>query len=200
MTHGDFNANVRQITDTLNRHGVNYIIIGGVAGQLHGATRPTNDVDVVTENSAVNLKRLGDALRELNACIRGAPELPPPVKSTSMHRSFGNCMWQSGWHPSYKMGGRRRQGRSEWQRSHHRMKSYDRCRRGNSRCPLSRLMVGTVTGPRLPLPGSDLCLQVQRFCVDAQDGLCSEQEVGEVEILDHWSARRSRMRRLSSKC
>lgn len=67
-----------------------------------GATRPTNDVDVVTENSAVNLKRLGDALRELNARIRGAPELPPPVIHAQLHpaalaqRQFGNWTTDAG--------------------------------------------------------------------------------------------------------
>ncbi|CAN5598368.1 hypothetical protein BH24ACT15_BH24ACT15_24020 [soil metagenome] len=46
-----FDANVRRIVETLNRHGVDYIMIGGVAGQLHGSTRPTKDVDVVADNS-----------------------------------------------------------------------------------------------------------------------------------------------------
>ncbi len=97
-----FDANVRRIVETLNRHGVDYIMIGGVAGQLHGSTRPTKDVDVVADNSASNLERLGAALQDLNARILGAPELPEAVTRAQLHpgalaqRQFGNWTTDAG--------------------------------------------------------------------------------------------------------
>jgi hypothetical protein len=58
------------ITECFDRHGVEYLIVGGVGAQLHGATRPTNDFDSLPKTSGENLDRLGDALRELGAYLR----------------------------------------------------------------------------------------------------------------------------------
>lgn len=44
-----------------------------------GASRPTQDVDVDARSDADNLDRLGAALRELHAQIRGAPPMPDSV-------------------------------------------------------------------------------------------------------------------------
>lgn len=38
-------ADLQRIADVLNQHGVDYILVGGMAGRLHGATRATWDVD-----------------------------------------------------------------------------------------------------------------------------------------------------------
>ena len=56
-----------RILRTLNDHRVEYLIVGGVATRLHGAQRPTFDLDVVPITDADNLDRLAAALRELNA-------------------------------------------------------------------------------------------------------------------------------------
>ncbi len=56
--------------EVLNRHRVAYIVVGGYAANLHGAQRPTNDLDVTPETSLANLSRLAEALRELGASIR----------------------------------------------------------------------------------------------------------------------------------
>jgi hypothetical protein len=34
-----------RIIETLNRHGVQYLIVGGIGAQLHGAHRATSDFD-----------------------------------------------------------------------------------------------------------------------------------------------------------
>jgi hypothetical protein len=34
------------ILTVLDRHQVRYVLVGGYAAQLHGATRPTTDIDV----------------------------------------------------------------------------------------------------------------------------------------------------------
>jgi hypothetical protein len=55
---------------TLDRHGVRYLLVGGVAAIAHGATRPTVDLDCLPERSTGNLERLAAAMQELNARLR----------------------------------------------------------------------------------------------------------------------------------
>ncbi len=54
----------------LERHRVQYVVVGGYAAQVHGSTRRTRDVDVVPATDEENLSRLVDALGELGARIR----------------------------------------------------------------------------------------------------------------------------------
>ncbi len=58
------------ILDILTDHGVEFVVIGGYAARLHGASRPTFDVDVTPERSHDNLERLATALTALSARIR----------------------------------------------------------------------------------------------------------------------------------
>ncbi|MEW6059043.1 MAG: hypothetical protein AB1551_02700 [Actinomycetota bacterium] len=60
----------QEILAALDRHGVRYVLIGGLAAILHGAPHMTTDVDVVPEESRDNLARLSQAMKELNARIR----------------------------------------------------------------------------------------------------------------------------------
>jgi predicted nucleotidyltransferase len=62
------------ILAALDRHGVRYVLIGGLAAILHGAPHVTTDVDIVPEEALQNLERLSTVLRELNARIRVAGE------------------------------------------------------------------------------------------------------------------------------
>jgi len=55
---------------TLNRHSVEYLIVGGAAAFAYGVTRPTDDADCVVRRDRANLDRLADALVELNARLR----------------------------------------------------------------------------------------------------------------------------------
>lgn len=65
---GAFDA--EPILAVLDRHGVEYVIVGGYAARVHGSTRPTRDVDVTPATTRENLDRLAAALRELDARIR----------------------------------------------------------------------------------------------------------------------------------
>jgi len=67
------------ILTVLDRHGVRYVLIGGLAAVLHGAPHVTTDVDVVPEEARDNLERLSVALKELRARIRvsGEPDGVP---------------------------------------------------------------------------------------------------------------------------
>jgi hypothetical protein len=59
---------IATVCGTLDRHDVEYVVVGGAAAQLHGApTARTRDVDVVPGRSADNLQRLAQALDEMNA-------------------------------------------------------------------------------------------------------------------------------------
>jgi hypothetical protein len=59
-----------EILKVLERYGVQFVVIGGLAAALHGAGTVTFDVDVVPDPSADNLERLSAALDELNARVR----------------------------------------------------------------------------------------------------------------------------------
>ena len=64
------------LLEVLERHRVQYVVVGGFAAELHGSVRRTADVDVVPRATADNLERLAAALREVQAKIRteGSPE------------------------------------------------------------------------------------------------------------------------------
>jgi hypothetical protein len=52
---------------------VDFILIGGTAGNVHGAARVTYDVDVVYARDRANLERLASALAPHSPYPRGAP-------------------------------------------------------------------------------------------------------------------------------
>jgi Nucleotidyltransferase of unknown function (DUF6036) len=59
----------QRILEDLARHGVDFVLVGGLAAQTHGNTRMTNDVDVIPEPNPENLARLAEALRALGARV-----------------------------------------------------------------------------------------------------------------------------------
>lgn len=61
----------------LAEHGVDFVVIGGIAGGAHGSAYPTYDLDVAYARDDDNLERLASALVALSARLRGAPpDLP----------------------------------------------------------------------------------------------------------------------------
>lgn len=69
-----------ELLAALARHDVEYLVIGGVATQMHGHRRTTMDLDVTPDPSPENLRRLGAALAELDAQPQNAPgEVEIPV-------------------------------------------------------------------------------------------------------------------------
>jgi hypothetical protein len=67
---GDDVFDPRSIVETLDRHHVDYVLVGGYAAQVYGARRPTYDIDIAPSIAVDNLQRLSRALRELGARIR----------------------------------------------------------------------------------------------------------------------------------
>ena len=54
----------RELLALLNKHAVEYIIVGGYALAFHGAPRFTGDIDIFVRPHSQNAARILDALRE----------------------------------------------------------------------------------------------------------------------------------------
>jgi hypothetical protein len=68
---------LRVLVEALDRHAVDYVVIGGIAGIIHGSAYPTYDFDVLYGREEKNLERMASALSELGVTLRGAPaDLP----------------------------------------------------------------------------------------------------------------------------
>ena len=79
-----------RVLEVLERHGVRYVLIGGVAANLHGYPLPTEDVDITPATDAPNLERLARALREMGARLRVAGEpagVPFEVDARALRRA-----------------------------------------------------------------------------------------------------------------
>lgn len=66
-------AEFRQIYEVLLAGGVEFILIGGGAANLHGSPRYTVDVDVIYRRTRENMRRLAEVLAPLQPYLRGAP-------------------------------------------------------------------------------------------------------------------------------
>lgn len=65
---------IEAILTRLARAGVEFVVIGGVAGLAHGSARVTFDVDISYKRTPENIARLCVALAPLHPKLRGAPE------------------------------------------------------------------------------------------------------------------------------
>lgn len=54
-----------ELLESLHRHKVEYILVGGLALGSHGLVRATEDIDLFLETSADNVDRLKAALRQV---------------------------------------------------------------------------------------------------------------------------------------
>jgi hypothetical protein len=75
----------------LARHGVDYVVIGGIGARLWGSPRLTEDVDICPATDRANLDRLATALQEMDAQFRppgmeeGAPTPPWDARAFGPH-------------------------------------------------------------------------------------------------------------------
>ncbi len=58
------------ILSTLQRHGVRFVVIGGVAGIAHGSPLITEDFDITPDTAPYNIEALVAVLVELDAKLR----------------------------------------------------------------------------------------------------------------------------------
>jgi predicted nucleotidyltransferase len=64
---------LRRLLEPLVRHGVDFVLIGGMAGIARGSAYPSFDLDVVYARDRANVSRLVSALAEIEVRLRGAP-------------------------------------------------------------------------------------------------------------------------------
>jgi hypothetical protein len=64
---------------TLTGHGVDFIVVGGIAATLHGSDRNTFDLDICPAMDVANLDALGRALGDMEARLRGVEQDVPFV-------------------------------------------------------------------------------------------------------------------------
>ena len=82
-------AQMEPFVELFDRHGVEYVVIGGQAEGLMGGGRPTLDTDFCYRRSTDNLERLAAALKELKPTLRGAPaDLPVQLNAPAL--ALGN--------------------------------------------------------------------------------------------------------------
>lgn len=77
--------NLEPLFKALDRHGVDFVVVGGVAGLAHGSSYPTYDLDVAYARDTGNMRRLVLALAEIGVTLRGAPaDLPFQLDARSL--------------------------------------------------------------------------------------------------------------------
>ena len=69
----------RALLNRLVAHGVDFVVVGGIAMVGHGSARITRDLDICYATDPANLEALGGALIELGARLRGVEEELPFV-------------------------------------------------------------------------------------------------------------------------
>jgi hypothetical protein len=62
-----------KLLEPLLRHGVDFVVVGGMAGLAHGSNYPSFDLDIACSRDRPNLERLVAALGEIGVTLRGAP-------------------------------------------------------------------------------------------------------------------------------
>lgn len=76
---------LRKLLGPLVRHGVSFVLIGGMAGIARGANYPSYDLDVAYSRDKANVKRLVSALKEIGVRLRGGPaDLPFQLDERTM--------------------------------------------------------------------------------------------------------------------
>ena len=70
---------VEPLLRRLDAAGVEFVVIGGIAAIAHGSPQITRDLDIVFATTDANLERLGRALQDLEATLRGVTDDVPFV-------------------------------------------------------------------------------------------------------------------------
>lgn len=66
--------NLRKLLEPMVRHGVDFVVVGGMAGIANGSNYPSFDLDLAYDRRKDNVARLVRALKEIGGIrLRGAP-------------------------------------------------------------------------------------------------------------------------------
>lgn len=91
MPEVDTPLDAERILRALAEHGVEYVLIGGLAVQTHGHVRTTNDADLIPSPDPANLERLASALRSLEARVLNPGEEGTEIDAKMLPRA---TIWQ----------------------------------------------------------------------------------------------------------
>lgn len=91
MPEVDTPLDAERILRALAEHGVDYVLIGGLAVQTHGHVRTTNDADLIPAPGPDNLERLAAALRSLGARVLNPGQEATAVDAKMLPRA---TIWQ----------------------------------------------------------------------------------------------------------
>jgi len=91
VTKPDAPLDAERILRALAEHGVDYVLIGGLAVQTHGHVRTTNDADLIPAPDPANLARLAATLRDLDARVLNPGEEGIEVDAAMLARA---TIWQ----------------------------------------------------------------------------------------------------------
>ena len=91
MTELERPLDAERILGALAEHGVEYILIGGLAVQTHGHVRTTNDADLIPAPDPANMRRLAAALRSLDAQVLNPGEEETVIDARMLPRA---TIWQ----------------------------------------------------------------------------------------------------------
>ncbi len=86
-----------EILKRLCEQGVDFVVVGGLAGVAHGSSLVTEDLDVCTPMSSQNLSRILAALADLSPRWRMLPARPPLPLEPSKLESFKNLYILTDW-------------------------------------------------------------------------------------------------------
>jgi predicted nucleotidyltransferase len=66
-------SSLERLLRSLVNCNVEFVIVGGLAATVHGAARPTYDIDIVYRRTSENIAALVDGLAPFKPYLRGAP-------------------------------------------------------------------------------------------------------------------------------
>jgi hypothetical protein len=87
----DTPLDAERILAALAQHYVDFVIVGGLAVQTHGHVRTTVDIDIFPRPELGNLRRLADALNELEARTLNAGSEGLAIDAAMLPRAI---LWQ----------------------------------------------------------------------------------------------------------
>ena len=91
MAEPEAPLDAERILRALAEHGVDYVLIGGLAVQTHGHVRTTNDADLIPAPDPANLKRLAATLRSLDARVLNPGQEDTEIDAKMLSRA---AIWQ----------------------------------------------------------------------------------------------------------
>jgi hypothetical protein len=81
--------------EALANAGIDFVLIGGLAGIAQGSSYPTYDLDIMYSRDRANLERLAALLGELGASLRGAPPGLPFLLDANTLEEGGNFTFET---------------------------------------------------------------------------------------------------------